>query len=84
MHNLRILVPVLMLVSQASASAAETHLTTTGPSLSTIHQHLQPGENVHCKRDDDENLIGYFVKDGESKSPLNTTYHIHTLADRQV
>ncbi|KAI8651959.1 hypothetical protein NCS56_01412400 [Fusarium sp. Ph1] len=74
MFGIYIVVPVLILVSQALASTVETHLTTAGTSLSAIRQnHLPHLKNAALKqrgearyrRDDGDNLIGYFIEDGE-------------------
>ncbi|WAO96179.1 Hypothetical protein NCS54_01384300 [Fusarium falciforme] len=74
MYGIYIIVPVLILVSQALASTVETHLTTAGPSLLAIRQdHLRHHKNAplnargeaRYKRDDGDNLIGYFIEDGE-------------------
>ncbi|KAI8711396.1 hypothetical protein NCS52_01402800 [Fusarium sp. LHS14.1] len=74
MYGVYIIVPVLFLLSQSLASTVETHLTTAGPSLSAIRQDhlghhknvpLKPRGEARYKRDDDDNLIGYFIEDGE-------------------
>ncbi|EEU36194.1 uncharacterized protein NECHADRAFT_87126 [Fusarium vanettenii 77-13-4] len=74
MYGSYIIVPVLILVSQSLASTVETHLTTAGPSLAALRQDhlrhhknapLNPRREARYKRDDGDNLIGYFIEDGE-------------------
>jgi hypothetical protein len=87
MYGVYIIVPVFILVSQSLASTVETHLTTAGTSLSAIRQNhlldhknapLKPRGEARYKRDDGDNLIGYFIEDGEGTSPPNITFHIRS------